>query len=149
VRTCPNCGVEVEGQAVRCPACGADLVGRTESFPAIEAEETASFETEICAVTGPTLVVQKGPEVGERFRIDRDTVTVGRDPARDIFLNDITVSRSHAEIVCSKGMATIRDTGSLNGTYVNGARVSEIALAHGDTVQVGRFHMIYLSKGVS
>ena len=146
MRSCPKCGAEVEDQLDRCPACDADVGARTESFPAV-GPEPAPSEEEYGHLAGPVLVVHKGPEVGERFRIDSDRLTVGRDPSRDIFLNDITVSREHAALITFAEEVTIRDADSLNGTYVNGTRVSEAVLRHGDSVQIGRFQMIYLSEG--
>jgi pSer/pThr/pTyr-binding forkhead associated (FHA) protein len=103
-------------------------------------EETVSFD-------GPVLIVRKGPEVGERFYLDRARLTVGRDPAAGIFLNDITVSREHAVLTLSGGEVTIEDAGSLNGVYVNGASVTRKVLADGDSVQIGRFQMMFCSGG--
>ena len=91
------------------------------------------------------LVVRKGPEVGERFYLEAPEYSLGRDPHCDIFLNDVTVSRKHASVRIDGGMATVRDTGSLNGTYVNGVRVDSAPLDNGDTVQIGTFQMIFMS----
>ncbi len=93
---------------------------------------------------GPALVVRKGAESGERFVIDRERLTVGRDPESDIFLNDVTVSRSHAVLKLTSEGVTIEDAGSLNGTYVNGIRVDSAPLAAGDIVQIGLFQMVYV-----
>jgi pSer/pThr/pTyr-binding forkhead associated (FHA) protein len=96
---------------------------------------------------GPVLIVRKGPEVGERFYLDRPRLTVGRDPASGIFLNDITVSRDHAVLMLAGDEVTIEDAGSLNGVYVNGASVTRKVLADGDSVQIGRFQMMFHSGG--
>lgn len=93
------------------------------------------------------LVVHKGAEVGERFYIDSDELSIGRDPGSDIFLNDVTVSRSHARLTRSPEGVTAEDAGSLNGTYVNGVLVDKALLRDGDALQIGRFRMIYLSGG--
>jgi hypothetical protein len=90
------------------------------------------------------LLVMRGPNAGSRFRLDGDLTTAGRHPDSDIFLDDVTVSRQHAEFrrtPTGDGFAII-DLGSLNGTYVNGERVDEARLRGGDTVQIGRFHLV-------
>jgi hypothetical protein len=142
--TCPACGAKVEDDSTVCPACGATLDEITASFPALGSEEESGVWEDI---DGPVLVVRKGPEVGERFYIDRPRLTIGRDPASDIFLNDITVSREHAVLESVGGDVTVSDAGSLNGTYVNGVSVDSAVLHTGDGVQVGRFQMVFLSGG--
>ncbi|TLM87290.1 MAG: FHA domain-containing protein, partial [Actinobacteria bacterium] len=72
---------------------------------------------------------------------------VGRDPESDIFLNDMTVSRSHAEFEVVGDEVTVRDLGSLNGTYVNGVCVDAAPLSHGDLVQIGTFQMVFVGRG--
>ncbi|MFM9122545.1 MAG: FHA domain-containing protein, partial [Actinomycetota bacterium] len=64
----------------------------------------------------------------------------------DILLDDITVSRRHAEIVKTGGSLVIRDLGSLNGSYVNQNRVDEFRITHGDEIQVGKYRMVFFSK---
>jgi len=142
--TCPACGAEVTDDARACPSCGASLPGQTESFEAVGAAVESAHPS---AVDGPLLVVRKGPEVGERFYLDRPRLTVGRDPVADIFLNDITVSRAHAVLDVSSGGVAISDAGSLNGVYVNGVSVDRAELRTGDQVQIGRFQMVFLSGG--
>lgn len=89
------------------------------------------------------LVVQRGPNVGARFLLDSQRVVVGRSPNADIFLDDVTVSRKHAEFVATPQGYVVRDTGSLNGTYVNRERVEKAQLSGGDEVQIGKFRMTY------
>ena len=141
---CPSCGRTVTAADSVCPGCGQRLMGSTESFPAIEADLVGGVESDVL-VEGPSLVVRKGHEVGERFLIDRPLLTVGRDPACDIFLNDVTVSRQHATLEAAGDDVTIRDAGSLNGTYVNGVRVDAAPLATGDAVQIGTFQMVFVA----
>jgi pSer/pThr/pTyr-binding forkhead associated (FHA) protein len=81
--------------------------------------------------------------VGERFYIDRAHLEIGRDPDADIFLNDVTVSRVHAVLELADGRVSIRDVGSLNGTYVNGEYVDSAELVSGDVVQIGTFQMLF------
>ncbi len=85
------------------------------------------------------LVIQRGPNAGSRFLLERDVTTVGRHPDRDIFLDDITVSRRHVEFHREGGGFSLQDSGSLNGTYVNRKPVDVAKLAGGDEVQVGKF----------
>ena len=74
-----------------------------------------------------------------------DDATAGRHPESDIFLDDVTVSRRHAEFYRRGDRFTVRDVGSLNGTYVNRERIEEAALSGGDEVQVGKFRLVFLT----
>lgn len=89
------------------------------------------------------LIVQHGPNTGARFLLDSDRVTAGRDPKGDIFLDDVTVSRSHAEFVFAQGVHSVRDVGSLNGTYVNRERIDTAQLRSGDEVMIGKYRLIF------
>ena len=91
------------------------------------------------------LVVRRGPNAGSRFLLDMDVTTAGRHPESDIFLDDVTVSRRHAEFRREQGAFTVHDVGSLNGTYVNRERVEAAVLANGDEVQIGKFRLVFLS----
>jgi hypothetical protein len=88
------------------------------------------------------LVVRQGPEIGTRYSLVGDHMSAGRVPENDIQLDDFTVSRQHAVFVKQGAAWLVRDLGSLNGTYVNNERVDESVVAHGDAVQIGRFHLI-------
>jgi pSer/pThr/pTyr-binding forkhead associated (FHA) protein len=109
------------------------------------AEEEAVIEIKP-PVEEAVLVVKKGPLVGQRFALTRGTITLGRDPGSDIFLNDITVSRKHAKVDFDPPHFVIRDVGSLNGTYINGKRVEKSTLSQGDELQIGKFKLIFLSR---
>jgi len=89
------------------------------------------------------LVVQRGPNAGARFLLDGETTTAGRRPDSDIFLDDVTVSRRHAEFVRRGDAFIVRDVGSLNGTYVQRDRIDEVVLRDGDEVQIGKFRMVF------
>ena len=91
------------------------------------------------------LIVQRGPNAGSRFLLDTDVVTAGRHPDSDIFLDDVTVSRRHAEFRREGDRTKVRDVGSLNGTYVNRERVEEADLTTGDEIQVGKFKLVFLA----
>jgi pSer/pThr/pTyr-binding forkhead associated (FHA) protein len=91
------------------------------------------------------LVVRRGPNAGARFLLDHDVTTSGRHPDSDIFLDDVTVSRRHAEFHRGANAFTVRDVGSLNGTYVNRERVESATLSNGDEVQIGKFRLVFIA----
>jgi len=120
----------------------------TASLPLVPTQDnasTAAGRTANVAVTLPVgvamLLVAHGPNAGARFLLDRDTTTAGRHPDSDIFLDDITVSRQHAQFHRVPNGFTIVDSGSLNGVYVNRQRVHTTVLHDGDEVQIGKFRM--------
>lgn len=89
------------------------------------------------------LIVRRGPAVGARFLLDKDSVVAGRHPDADIFLDDVTVSRKHAEFVRHGSAFEVRDLGSLNGTYFDGVLIDQALLHEGAEVQVGKFRMTF------
>jgi len=89
------------------------------------------------------LIVQHGPNAGARFLLDDAKVTAGRDTRADIFLDDVTVSRKHAEFVLADTGYSVRDVGSLNGTYVNRERIDSAVLHAGDEVQIGKYRLTF------
>lgn len=91
------------------------------------------------------LVVKRGPNVGAKFVLNQPVMNAGRHPASDIFLDDITVSRRHAEFRSENGEFRVVDLGSLNGTYLNRAAVDSAVLTNGDVLQVGNFRLIFLT----
>lgn len=144
MNTCPSCGTSVEQGAGACPKCGLKLAGTTQSFQPVSAEAAEAI-AEYGDAGGPVLVVRKGPEIGERFYIEGARMSIGRDPASDVFLNDVTVSRKHALVERVGDHVSVRDSGSLNGTYVNGVCVDKADLSSGDTLQIGMFQMVFLA----
>jgi pSer/pThr/pTyr-binding forkhead associated (FHA) protein len=89
------------------------------------------------------LMVTRGPNAGSTFLIEKDVTTAGRNTQSDVFLDDVTVSRKHAEIRRSGSEFFIHDVGSLNGTYVNRERVDMSKLASGDELQIGKFRLTF------
>ena len=111
---------------------------------------TAGAEGEVFGVEGlpqgsALLVVKRGPNAGARFLLDQATTTAGRHPNSDVFLDDITVSRRHAQFRCASSEFQVVDVGSLNGTYVNREAVDSAVLANGDEVQIGKFRLVFLT----
>ena len=92
------------------------------------------------------LIVRRGAGVGSRFLLDQDLTVAGRHPDADIFLDDVTVSRKHAEFIRSGNRFTVTDLGSMNGTYAVGSRVDSAGLSHGDEVQIGKFRMTFFAS---
>jgi len=110
-------------------------------------EEPTVTQVEIPHGT-PALVVKRGPTVGSRYLLRTELTRAGRHPESDIFLDDITVSRRHAEFTrAADGKVVVRDVGSLNGTYVNRERIEEHVLSTGDEVQIGKFKLVFLVAG--
>lgn len=93
--------------------------------------------------TSALLIMQRGPSAGARFLLDAERTVAGRSPSADIFLDDVTVSRKHAEFVRELDDFVVRDIGSLNGTYVNRNRIDATILRPGDEVQIGKYRMTF------
>ncbi|QCB93591.1 FHA domain-containing protein [Cellulomonas shaoxiangyii] len=93
--------------------------------------------------TSALLIMQRGPSSGARFLLDAERTTAGRSTRADIFLDDVTVSRKHADFVREGNQFVVRDIGSLNGTYVNRARIDQAVLRAGDEVQIGKYRMTF------
>jgi pSer/pThr/pTyr-binding forkhead associated (FHA) protein len=116
----------------------------TDELEAVEVTETVeALALDALAPGTALLVVRRGPNAGSRFLLDSDVTTTGRHPDSDIFLDDITVSRRHAEFRRSEGGFAVVDVGSLNGTYVNRRRVDDVVLTGGDEVQIGKYRLVF------
>ncbi len=116
-------------------------------LPDAETGDESGADTSVIDALPPNtalLVVKRGPNAGSRFLLDSELTEVGRRPDSDIFLDDVTVSRRHAEFYRHRGRFAVRDVGSLNGTYVNRERIEEAALSGGDEVQIGKFRLVFL-----
>jgi len=165
---CTQCGQQNPEDARFCARCGAALTapGGGEGSPAVGADQTTTLSmsgletaeehpagevadvgVESLPVGTALLVVKRGPNAGSRFLLDKDLTTAGRHPESDIFLDDVTVSRRHAEFGRTGEAFVVRDVGSLNGTYLNRERIDEATLANGDEVQIGKFRLVYLTSG--
>jgi len=128
-----------------------ELPEETSTIPLIDADTEEMSVDDVTAVENlpsgsAMLLVQRGPDAGARFLLDTDVVTVGRHPDSDIFLDDISVSRRHANFTRADGRYVISDLGSLNGSYVNRDRIdTDVVLSGGDEVQIGKYRLIYFS----
>ena len=167
---CTACGKQNPDDARFCSQCGTRLVGADTNAPP---QPEASGETTATIAIGmggdkvdtadrqlnpvdaaavdalpaghALLVVQRGPGSGSRFLLDADVVKAGRHPDSEIFLDDVTVSRRHAEFHRSGETFTVSDVGSLNGTYVNRDRIDRVQLTDGDEVQIGKYRLVFFS----
>jgi pSer/pThr/pTyr-binding forkhead associated (FHA) protein len=116
------------------------------TFDVEEGGEEESLLTSL-GITGPALVVRSGGGMaGQSFQPPEGRTLIGRSPECAIFLDDVTVSRRHAELVREGDVFTIRDLGSLNGTYVNRRRIESQALADDDEVQIGKYRLTFLLR---
>lgn len=120
---------------------GAQLAALDGDVSAEELEAIAALPSR-----SALLVVRRGPNIGARFLLDADVTTVGRHPEADIFLDDVTVSRRHAEFVRHGSSFQVRDLGSLNGTYFDGVRIDTALLSDGAEVQVGKFRLTFYAS---
>ncbi|MFC5501473.1 FHA domain-containing protein [Lysinimonas soli] len=115
---------------------------------AMEAGVTPEEQDAIAALPSGSalLIVRRGPNVGARFLLDADSTVAGRHPDADIFLDDVTVSRRHAEFTRVGNTFQVRDLGSLNGTYFDGVRIESALLTDGAEVQVGKFRLTFYAS---
>jgi pSer/pThr/pTyr-binding forkhead associated (FHA) protein len=165
---CTACGKQNPADARFCSQCGTRLVPADPS-PESASESTAtisigvggersadtSSDRQLNAVDAAAvdalppghalLVVQRGPGAGSRFLLDADLVNAGRHPDSEIFLDDVTVSRRHAEFTRTAEGFTVSDVGSLNGTYVNRDRIDRVRLTDGDEVQIGKYRLVFFA----
>ncbi len=153
---CNHCGHRNPPGSNFCSSCGAALnvasgddttVTIVLNADAAEREEELAVSLDGLPEGVGLLVVRKGPNAGSKYLLDAEVTRAGRHPDSDIFLDDITVSRRHAEITRHPDRYTLRDVGSLNGTYVNRDRVEEAALSNGDELQIGKFKLVFFSGG--
>jgi hypothetical protein len=151
---CTNCGHRNPDGANFCSSCGKPLTEGTTETTTItfapgeldtDIEEEVHISPEELEGGRAVLIVKRGPNAGSKFFLDSDATPIGRHPDSDIFLDDITVSRRHAEIRRSSDGFSLHDVGSLNGTYVNRERVEEADLRSGDEVQIGKFKLVFLT----
>ena len=146
MRVCPECGAEV-GPAVNfCAECGTKLVvgQSTVSYDPSFGEEAEQVASGADAAALIEMDQVEGTAGRRMHDLGDEVVTVGRGQESSIFLDDVTVSRKHAEILRGDGGYRIRDVGSLNGTYVNRVRVDAVDLRNGDEIQVGKYRFRFV-----
>jgi hypothetical protein len=147
-RYCANCGTALPETSYPSTPDQTSII--SSGAPSGDGESDFSAEAHQGAIDAlapgsALLVVKRGPNAGSRFLLDQDVTTAGRHPDSDIFLDDVTVSRRHAEFRREGSGYAVHDVGSLNGTYVNRGRIELAPLAGGDEVQIGKFRLVYLT----
>ena len=144
---CPECGFQSPEAATYCSRCGALLVRESVGETTLSLGPDDIDAGTPKEIEGPALVVRSGGgRAGESFEAIGDKALIGRSPECDVFLDDVTVSRRHAELVREANVFTIRDLGSLNGTFVNRRRIESAVLEDDDEVQVGKYRMTFLRR---
>ncbi len=146
-RACTKCGHRNSDGARFCSSCG-DSLSRDEvttDHVAVDLDGSGvSIDRSAFGIHEGLFVVLHGPKAGARYALDSDVVTMGRHPNSVIFLDDISVSRRHAEVRRVGSRYSVRDVGSLNGTYIERQRVDEHELADGEVLQIGRFKLVFV-----
>jgi pSer/pThr/pTyr-binding forkhead associated (FHA) protein len=148
-RFCSNCGTrlgaEPERAAEQTSTISITGIEALDAEPAPREVLTPEAQAAVEALPPGTalLVVRRGPNSGSRFLLDADRTTAGRHPESDIFLDDVTVSRRHAEFRRTPNGFTVADVGSLNGTYLGRQRIDEVPLGPGDEVQIGKYRLVF------
>jgi pSer/pThr/pTyr-binding forkhead associated (FHA) protein len=155
---CTKCGHRNALDARFCSSCGAamDVADSGEettiTFAPVDAtgeilDDDMALAVEELGESSALVVVKRGPNAGSKFVLDGEVTRAGRHPDSDIFLDDITVSRRHAEIVRRGDRYSVRDAGSLNGTYLNRERIDDAPLSNGDELQIGKFRLVFFAGG--
>ncbi|HEX9351289.1 MAG TPA: FHA domain-containing protein [Gaiellaceae bacterium] len=149
---CPECGFQNPEAANYCAKCGALLVrdesgsDTTMSYTPENGEDEGGAIVDEIKAEGPALVVRSGGgRAGEHFLLEQESTTVGRSPDCDVFLDDVTVSRRHAQVLRRDRQFFIEDKGSLNGTFLNRRRIESAPLEDGDELQIGKYKLTFLS----
>ena len=157
-RYCSNCGAEAADLARFCSNCGTPLRDLQGGDAAVDT--TGTLDSPV-GLTGPLmpvesvsapgvapgaamLIVRRGPGEGTTFTLDSERVTVGRADDAALMLDDVTVSRRHAQFVRNGGVWSVSDAGSLNGTYVNRERIDRAGLHGGEEIQIGKYRFVFL-----
>lgn len=154
---CNHCGHRNPPESNFCSSCGSPLDSlddRTITLTRVDPlQDAPGPDDDVVVPVGelPTevgvLIVRAGSQAGARFRLADEITRLGRHPDSEISLDDITVSRRHAEIERTPEGYIVTDAGSLNGTYVNQERIDKMLLRHGDELQIGKFRLVFFERG--
>jgi pSer/pThr/pTyr-binding forkhead associated (FHA) protein len=153
---CNKCGHRNPPESGFCSACGTALdtisdhtITLAKVDPLLEAvgpADDVQFSFGDLPSDGGVLIVRSGSQAGETFLLASPLTRLGRHPDSEIMLDDITVSRRHADVERAADGYNVRDAGSLNGTYVNQQRIDEARLRQGDELQVGKFRLVFFER---
>jgi pSer/pThr/pTyr-binding forkhead associated (FHA) protein len=153
---CNQCGHRNPPGSTFCSSCGSPLDSlddRTITLSAVDPLQDAPGPADdVVVAVGDlpneigVLIVRAGAQAGAKFPLSEVLTRLGRHPDSEISLDDITVSRRHAEIERTAEGHVVSDAGSLNGTYVNQERVDRMLLRHGDELQIGKFRLVFFER---
>ena len=153
---CNQCGHRNPPSSTFCSSCGSPLDSlddRTITLSTVDPLQDAPGNLDDLVVpVGElpievgVLIVRAGAQAGSRFPLDQPLTRLGRHPDSEISLDDITVSRRHAQIERTPDGHVVSDAGSLNGTYVNQERIDRMLLRHGDELQIGKFRLVFFER---
>ena len=153
---CSKCGHRNRSDATFCSACGPALETSSDHTitlakvgPLLDATgqtDEVLVDLDALPADGGVLIVRSGSQAGDSFALSDPVTHLGRHPDSEIMLDDITVSRRHAEVERTATGYVARDAGSLNGTYVNHERIDESPLRRGDELQVGKFRLVFFER---
>lgn len=158
--TCPICQTEASTGQASCAVCGFHFANNTLSFSPVDiggasvsqqpnsaqshqGQEQAAGQAAPVQANTPVLRMVRGNQLGTEYKLNPDKTSIGRNPQCDIFLNDMTVSRTHASIVETNGAYIISDEQSFNGVWVNNRSINNKTLEPGDFIQIGRFGFLF------
>lgn len=154
---CNQCGYRNPPEAAFCSSCGGILdrlgdhtITLAKIDPLLDAPGTDDdiiVDLGNLPMEAASLVLRNGPQAGSALSLEAHVTRLGRSTDGEISLDDITVSRRHAEVVRDGNSYLVRDLGSLNGTYVNSARIDEAPLQQGDELQIGKFRLVFFQQG--
>jgi pSer/pThr/pTyr-binding forkhead associated (FHA) protein len=153
---CNQCGHRNPPTSSFCSSCGSaldSLDDRTITLTTVDPlQDAPGSADDVVVAIGElpnemgVLIVRAGAQAGARFTLDEPVTRLGRHPDSEISLDDITVSRRHAEIEQTPEGYVVTDAGSLNGTYVNQERIDKMLLRHGDELQIGKFRLVFFER---
>lgn len=154
---CNQCGHRNPPEAAFCSSCGGVLdrlsdhtITLAKTDPLLDAvgnDDDIVVNLGDLPMSAASLVMRNGPQAGAALSLEADVTRLGRATDGEVSLDDITVSRQHAEVIRTGNSYLVRDSGSLNGTYVNNARIDEAPLTQGDELQIGKFRLVFFQKG--
>ena len=140
---CPICNGELQDGVGTCPTCGYHVLDTTQSFTPVKLGDSPINAAEPAAASRRDLKIVRGPQTGIEIALGEGTLSLGRDPRCDVFLNDMTVSRNHAEIEVGPKGSILRDNNSFNSVWVNDRSIETCLLKSGDLIQIGAFCLMY------
>ncbi len=153
---CNQCGHRNPPDSSFCSSCGSPLDladDRTITLTTVDPlQDAPGPDDDVVVPVGElpvelgVLIVRAGAQAGARFALEEELTRLGRHPDSEIMLDDITVSRRHADIERTGDGYVVSDAGSLNGTYVNQERIDRLLLRHGDELQVGKFRLVFFER---